>query len=625
MIAQCFTNDCRCQTLNGRRFVGWLTVLLAVVVSIPVLAADESQENLTQRKDVCVSIFNGKDLTGWDGAQGLWRVVDGLLVGETSEEIPLSHHSYLIWRDGEVEDFELRLKFRLTGRRGNSGVQYRSRDLGDHDVAGYQYNMPATRVGATAVLEEMKNGRGGHLAEIGQRVRLLPGGERKVIGSTGEADQINASYQRGDWNDLTIRAEGHRIRHWLNGHLAVDAIDEEKEKFSARGLLAFQLHSGPPMKIELKQIRLQTLAPNQTSSARNAPANATQPNIVFILADDLGYWDLGCYDCPDIRTPHLDRLAEEGLRFTDFYANCSVCSPTLAAFMTGRYQHRIGMEHAVYYQENGKGLPPEGETIADAMKSAGYGTGLCGKWHLGYDFERRPMQQGFDHFFGLLGGNHHYFQHMDRVGVHDLWLGNKAVKREGYSTDLITDNAIAFLDQHQKKSFFLYLSHPAPHFPWQGPGDADKLVEPKKPTWQQGDRHTYVAMVEHMDQRIGDVLAKLKELGLQENTLVVFTSDNGGHTWSRNAPLRDYKGTRWEGGTRVPCIVRWPSVIKAGVTTEQVGITIDWTATFRDLAGLPVDSNREDGISLLPTLNSPAKSVMVRSSGDVDQAKDARK
>jgi arylsulfatase A-like enzyme len=273
--------------------------------------------------------------------------------------------------------------------------------------------------------------------------------------------------------------------------------------------------------------------------------------------------------------------------------------------MTGRYQHRIGIEHAVYYQEKGRGLPPEGKTIADALKAAGYVTGLSGKWHLGYDFERRPIQQGFDHFFGLLGGNHHYFEHMDRIGVHDLWLGNTPVKRDGYSTDLTTEDAIEFLDKYHGKPFFLYLSHPAPHFPWQGPDDAGKLVEPKKPSWQQGDRKTYIAMVEHMDQRIGDVLAKLQELGLRKNTLVVFTSDNGGHTWSRNAPLRDYKGTRWEGGTRVPCIVRWPAVIKPAVETKQVGITMDWTATFRRLAGLPVDSAGEDGISLLPTLKSP--------------------
>ncbi len=328
-----------------------------------------------------------------------------------------------------------------------------------------------------------------------------------------------------------------------------------------------------------------------------------KPNIVFILADDLGYGDLGCYGCQDIRTPNLDRLATEGLRFTDFYANGAVCSPTRAAFMTGRYQQRLGLEDAVNYQEMGRGLPEDGETIADALHQAGYTTGLVGKWHLGYDLQRRPTQQGFDHFFGFLGGNHHYFKHMDRIGVPDLWLGNEAVQREGYTTDLITADAISFLKMEKSpdKPFFLYLSHAAPHFPWQGPDDANKQVEPKKPSWQQGDRKTYAAMVERLDQGIGEVLAKLDDLGLRDSTLVIFSSDNGGHTHSRNLPMRDFKGTIWEGGVRVPCIARWPGVIPVGATS-QVAITMDWTATFRCLASLGPDPAGEDGMDLLPIL-----------------------
>ena len=227
-----------------------------------------------------------------------------------------------------------------------------------------------------------------------------------------------------------------------------------------------------------------------------------KPNILFILADDLGYGDLGSYGCEDIRTPNLDQLALDGVRFSDYYANGSVCTPTRAAFMTGRYQHRLGLEDAVTYQEMGRGLPEDGHTIADALRTAGYVTALVGKWHLGYDRERRPLQQGFDRYFGLLGGNHHYFQHMDRIGAPDLWMGNDAIQREGYTTDLLTENAIDFLDTHHDQPFFLYLAHAAPHFPWQGPDDEGKLVEPKKQTWQQGDRKTYAAMVEHMDKSI---------------------------------------------------------------------------------------------------------------------------
>jgi arylsulfatase A len=259
-------------------------------------------------------------------------------------------------------------------------------------------------------------------------------------------------------------------------------------------------------------------------------AEVERPNLIFILADDLGYGDIGCYGCPDIQTPHLDRLAADGVRFTDFYANGAVCSPTRAAFLTGRYQQRIGLDNALYYQEMGRGLPAEGETVADGLRGAGYVTALIGKWHLGYDEGRRPLEQGFDYFFGLLGGNHHYFAHMDRIGVDDLWLGNEAIEREGYTTDLITEEAEVFIEKHRERPFFLYLSHAAPHFPWQGPGDAGKDIRPKDQSWQTGDRATYVAMVERMDEGIGRVLEAIDASGLRERTLVVFTSDNGGHT-----------------------------------------------------------------------------------------------
>lgn len=326
------------------------------------------------------------------------------------------------------------------------------------------------------------------------------------------------------------------------------------------------------------------------------------PNILFILADDLGYGDLGCYGATDLSTPNLDQLAKDGVRFTSYYANGAICSPTRAAFVTGRYQQRLGLDNALTYQEMGRGLPADGQTLATDLRAKGYATGISGKWHLGYDPERQPLQQGFDHFFGLLGGNHHYFEHMDRIGVADLWSQNHPVERDGYSTDLITEDSIAFLREHQDRPFFLYLSHPAPHFPWQGPKDRNKLVEPKKKSWQEGDRETYVAMVEHLDAGIGRTLAELDRLGLREKTLVVFSSDNGGHTHSRNAPLSGEKGTLWEGGIRVSCIARWPGVLKAGSEFDEPCLTLDWAATFRRLAGWPVDPAVEDGVDLMPAL-----------------------
>lgn len=334
-----------------------------------------------------------------------------------------------------------------------------------------------------------------------------------------------------------------------------------------------------------------------------ANAASARPHVIFILADDLGYGDLGCYGCDDIRTPNLDTLASEGVRFTDFYANAAICSPTRAAFLTGRYQQRIDLEDALYYQEMGRGLPLGGKTLADSLKEAGYATALAGKWHLGYDAGRRPNQQGFDRFFGLLGGNHHYFKHMDRIGAPDLFQDEKPIERAGYSTDLISDEAIRFLRElTPRKPTFLFLSYNAPHFPFQGPDDRGKPVQPQKKNWQQGDRPTYVAMVESMDAGIGRVLAEVDRLGLRDQTLVVFTSDNGGDIHSRNAPMRDHKGSLWEGGTRVPCIARLPEVLPAGKETRQAGITMDWSATIRRMAGLPKDEALEDGIDLLPMM-----------------------
>ncbi|NNE92702.1 MAG: sulfatase-like hydrolase/transferase [Verrucomicrobiales bacterium] len=351
------------------------------------------------------------------------------------------------------------------------------------------------------------------------------------------------------------------------------------------------------------------------------------PNIVFIMSDDQGYGDLGCYGATDLKTPRLDQLAKDGVRFTDFYANGPTCSPTRIGFLSGRYQQRLGIDNALKYQEMGRGLTPGGETIARDLKSRGYTTGLSGKWHLGYDQGRVPLDQGFDHFFGLLGGNHHYFKHMDRIGVPDLWLGREAIEREGYTTDLITEDAIAFIRKNQDGPFFLFLAHAAPHFPFQGPNDKDKLIEPKKKNWQLGDRKTYVAMVERMEEGIGETLAEIDRLGLREKTIVVFTSDNGGDVHSRNAPFSGRKSTIREGGIRVPCVARWPGKIPAGTTVSFPAITMDWSATIRRLAGFKADTDREDGIDLMPFLTGeksepPERALFWRRKNDASRRVD---
>ncbi len=342
----------------------------------------------------------------------------------------------------------------------------------------------------------------------------------------------------------------------------------------------------------------------EISAAPNA-----KPNVVFILADDLGYGDLSCYGAPDIKTPNIDRLAKEGVRFTDFYANGCVCTPTRCGLMTGRYQQRIGgLETAIPPGAKHLGLPQPEKTIADFLRHAGYATAISGKWHLGYKPETLPNAHGFDHFFGLASGNHDYFTHKENNGEDDLYDEGKPVEMKGYSTHLITDRALKFLDEIKSRPFFLYVPFNAPHAPFEGPDDENK--KPDIHTWNKGSRETYAKMVEEMDRGIGKILDALDQNHLTENTFVIFESDNGGASLSRNTPLAKNKGTLWEGGIRVPCLARFPGKIPAGTETHQVGITMDWTATIAKLTGAKPPENRPfEGIDLLPLISGSGKNI----------------
>ena len=328
-------------------------------------------------------------------------------------------------------------------------------------------------------------------------------------------------------------------------------------------------------------------------------AEAEKPNLVFILADDLGYGDLGCFGSPDIKTPNLDRLAKEGVRLTSNYSNSSICSPTRAAFMTGRYFQRIGLEWAVWYQAPGEGLPPQETSLASMLKAAGYSTALAGKWHLGYEYSWRPNQQGFDHFFGCLGGNVNYFKYYDKTGTHDIFLNEEPLYTEGYVTDLTADYAIRFIHQMKAQPFFLFAAFNAPHFPFQGPQDAEKEF-----SWSEGTREdNYLQMVESLDKAVGRIVDTIDSTGLKEKTLILFTSDNGGDRLARNSPLRGGKGTLWEGGIRVPAIARWTGTIPSNSVSDHPVQTIDWSATVLQLAEAPVPENRPlDGKSVMPIL-----------------------
>jgi arylsulfatase A-like enzyme len=337
-------------------------------------------------------------------------------------------------------------------------------------------------------------------------------------------------------------------------------------------------------------------------ACKGIAAENQRPNILFILADDLGYGDLGCYGVRDIQTPNLDRLAQQGVRLTDFYANGPVCTPTRCGLMTGRYQQRIGgLEWAISPGQKHLGLPPQEKTIAQMLRDAGYATAMSGKWHLGYTEDRAPNAHGFDRFFGLLSGNHNYFTHRENNGEADLFLDTKPVVFEGYSTFLIQRHALEFLDAIKGKPFFLYVAFNAPHWPIQAPEDGGKQVTLKE--WSRGTRETYAKMVEAMDTSIGEILTALDRRGLASNTFVVFTSDNGGDRFSRNYPLSHGKGTLGEGGLRVPCLARWPGKIPAGQVSKQVGIMMDWSATILNLAGAKPPKDRPlDGKDLLPVL-----------------------
>ncbi|MBI2948073.1 MAG: sulfatase-like hydrolase/transferase [Verrucomicrobia bacterium] len=344
-----------------------------------------------------------------------------------------------------------------------------------------------------------------------------------------------------------------------------------------------------------------------------ATAAVARPNIVFILADDLGYGDIGCYGNKDIRTPDLDKLATQGVRFSQFYSNGPECTPTRTAFLTGRYQQRVGgMECALgvgnvgryddairLREKNEMGLPASEVTISRLLKDAGYATAIIGKWHLGYEPKFFPKEHGFDYWFGVIGGNADYFRHTEQDGLNALYLNGQPVKREGYMTDLITEEAVKYVERAKGNPFFLYVAYTAPHAPIQGPNDRREQALTGSER-NQGDKRTYHTMIERMDDGIGRILHALEANGRAQNSLVVFTSDNGGTKLARNEPLRGTKGTTFEGGIRVPCLVRWPGVLPAGVTTDLVGITMDLTASFARVGGARLPEGRTfDGVDIL--------------------------
>jgi len=364
-----------------------------------------------------------------------------------------------------------------------------------------------------------------------------------------------------------------------------------------------------------------SLLPGRAALAQKLPGRKKQPNIIVIISDDMGYADLGCQGCKDIATPNIDSIAENGVRFTNGYVSCPVCSPTRAGLVTGRYQQRFGHEFnpgpPPAGQQEHVGLPLTELTIADVLKSAGYVTGIVGKWHLGMAPHFHPLKRGYDEFFGFLHGSHSYIDpQLDTPNP--IMRGTEPVDEKEYLTDAFTREALAFIQRHGDKPFFLYLAYNAVHAPLQAPqryqDSFKEITDPK--------RRVYAGMLTAMDEGIGKVLAKLRELGIYQDTLLFFVSDNGGPTpvnGSSNDPLRATKGTMYEGGIRIPFMIQWPSSLKAGQVYEQPVIALDILPTAAAVAGAQLPKDRKiDGVNLLPYITGkknalPHKTLFWRS------------
>jgi arylsulfatase A-like enzyme len=359
-----------------------------------------------------------------------------------------------------------------------------------------------------------------------------------------------------------------------------------------------------------------------TFSACKNISDSKKTNVLLILADDLGYGDLGCYGCTDIKTPNIDKLAEEGVRFTNFYANGPECTPTRAALLSGGYQQRIGglecaigagnvgrYDEAIWlWNQKELGLPPAYAILPMALKKEGYQTAMMGKWHLGYEEKFRPDKQGFDYSIGPIGYGGDYFYHVEQspinlpdfTGAHNLAENGKEVFRDGeYMTELITHEAVKWLNQQHKRSpFFLYLPFTSPHSPFQGPGD-----DPGRPisgeAWNFQSRQKYIEMVEAMDKGIGEILSTLEKQHLEKETIVIFFSDNGGTRMASNGILSGFKGSVYEGGIRVPCLIRWPGMIQENKVSHQASISFDLSHSLLQIAGIKAEQLKTDGYDIV--------------------------
>ncbi|MFK8112359.1 MAG: sulfatase-like hydrolase/transferase [Rubripirellula sp.] len=358
----------------------------------------------------------------------------------------------------------------------------------------------------------------------------------------------------------------------------------------------------------LKHVLLAVLAMN----VMQLDAAESRPNVVLIYTDDQGSLDLNCYGSKDLETPNLDRLADQGVRFTQMYSPSAICSASRAGLMTGRFPARAGVPGNVSSEKGKSGMPSTEVTVAELLRPAGYVTGHVGKWHLGYTPETMPGGQGFDSTFGHMGGcidNYSHFFYWNGPNRHDLWRDGKEVFRDGeFFLDLMVDEGVRFIKDNQKKSFLLYWAINAPHYPMQGTSKWRKRYEDLP-----SPRRQYAEFVSTVDEKVGELIAALDQMGLRENTLIVFQSDHGHSTEERafwgggNAgPYRGAKACLFEGGIRIPSIASMPGTIPSGEVRDQLATGCDWFPTIAELCGLDLPDRKYDGKSLLPVLKSAA-------------------
>lgn len=375
--------------------------------------------------------------------------------------------------------------------------------------------------------------------------------------------------------------------------------------------------------MKIKNILSLALSPLAISMHGQAQEKKTSPNLIIILADDMGYADVGFNGCKDIPTPNIDRIANNGVKFTNAYVSYSVSAPSRAGLLTGRYQQRFGFERNPVYNTNDSisALPKSEMNLATSLSKVGYKSGIIGKWHLGADASHHPMKMGFSEFFGFQGGGHNYFPedltikngtdaHSDKDS-RITWIvrGFEPIQTKKYLTDEFSDEAVDFVSRHKDEPFFLYLAYNAPH----SPNQATENYLSRFPTIQGVKRKTYAAMVSAVDDGVGRLLDKLQELKIDENTLVFFLSDNGGPitnyapNGSNNGVLRDGKGSVYEGGFRVPFAFMWKGKIQQGVYDKPIS-SLDIFATISALTGSPINSNKPlDGVNLIPYLTGKNK------------------